>query len=64
MRAEKGLCYGRASLGRAQRARERSDYAPTISLKESEAKQIFLDAEVFIAKMKEIVAGVSGANQP
>ena len=50
-------------LGRAQRARERSDYAPAISLKKSEAEQILLDAEAFIAKMKEIV-GMPGADRP
>jgi len=42
-------------LGRAQRARERSDYAPSVSVKKSEADQILLDAQAFIAKMKEIV---------
>jgi len=42
-------------LGRAQRARERSDYTPAISTKESEANLILNDAETFIIKMKEIV---------
>ncbi len=42
-------------LGRAQQARERSDYAPSIPMKKSEAEQILADAETFITKMKEIV---------
>lgn len=42
-------------LGRAQSARERSDYAPFIPTSHADAKEMLATAETFIAKMKEIV---------
>jgi uncharacterized protein (UPF0332 family) len=40
-------------LGRAQSARERSDYAPFIPASREDAIEILATAEIFIAKMKE-----------
>lgn len=42
-------------LGRAQSARERSDYAPFIPASHTDASEMLVTAETFIAKMKEIV---------
>ena len=42
-------------LGRGQRARERSDYAPNIRIKKAEAEQVLRDAEEFVKKMRELV---------
>ncbi len=42
-------------LGRAQSARERSDYVPIIPSSREDALEILATAEQFIAKMKEIV---------
>jgi uncharacterized protein (UPF0332 family) len=42
-------------LGRAQSARERSDYAPFISASREDAAEILAAAEAFIAKMAEII---------
>jgi uncharacterized protein (UPF0332 family) len=44
-------------LGRAQSARERSDYAPFIPASHADASEMLATAETFIAKMKEIVQG-------
>lgn len=42
-------------LGRAQSARERSDYAPFIPASQADGTEMLSTAETFIAKMKEIV---------
>ena len=42
-------------LGRAQGARERSDYAPFIPATREDAVEILATAEAFIARMKEVI---------
>ncbi len=42
-------------LGRAQSARERSDYAPFISASREDASEMLAMADTFIAKIKEII---------
>jgi len=42
-------------LGRAQSARERSDYVPFIPSGQEDAVEILATAETFIARMKELV---------
>lgn len=44
-------------LGRAQSARERSDYAPFIPASDADASEMLATAQTFIAKMKEFVEG-------
>ncbi len=46
-------------LGRAQSARERSDYAPFIPANREDAVEILATAETFIARMKKMVETAS-----